>query len=1007
MRTLTIFGAAAFAAAAQAQNLQFTYLWHLEQPIYWPDRQVSGADRYERAWESLQRRDGGAAHPSNNLRDVFGLADRVAAYQSRPRDAVNAIRWTANGGVQVSYSGGLIENISSLGNANQLGYSAGWMNGFREARGWQTSLGKPRMDMVIFPFHHALLPLCDENTVRKEIRLYKEIYADAWGSGVPISRGLFPSEMAFSERLIPVLAQEGVAWALVSAEKISRGCANYPVVFGSGGVNCDPPNLADQLNPAQANYYRVAISRGCAPAEAYPFALTPHRAQYTDAATGAVYSITVVPCSQSLGWKDGYAPLGISDFQALSTQGSAARPMLAVLAHDGDNAWGGGYSYYMEATPNLVSQANSAGFAATTVEQYLQSYPVPTGDVVHVEDGAWVNADGDFGSPQFLNWNWPPVSASGQIDIANGWAEDIRNWAVITAGQNYVDTAEQIAAASGQAVNMRRVLYPDGTTTGAERAWHYFLGALNSGYMYYGTAEDFEVKPTIACNEAIRCAGPVIAGGADATGPSIWVPQRFPWNPGSTNFGPMYGYQQSQSNGDFWIWTFVHDVSGVSSVTLKYRLDDDGSRAIASPANDTYAGGAGVGAWQSAAMTRRVFPTGNVYNNPTIDFFELPAAIADEYSFQVTGIRSKLVDYYVEAVDVRGNVKRSPIQHVYVGAGTGNSGGGGQTVVVTPATPVAGQSVTVTYDPAGRPLASASAVKSHVGYNGWASVVSPDVSMVLNAGKWNCTFTVPTTAAQLDVVFNDGGATWDNNSGSDWHFAVTGTQTNTNFVMDGVLDAGTTLISQNGSMWLRAALRGNKLYLACPDAGEGNDHFLFAARTPGVLRAAQWGKAGQVAQWDLFLADENDNSYVSWFNSAGTATTANVQAASGTGSGVLEGVIDLAAQFGTVPSAIYAAVGAWPTANGTSLVAASQVPPSVNGNSTLDASEYVRIELCALTTAGCCSADVNRDGAVDFFDYLDFVDAFTALGAAADFNQDGAIDFLDYQDIVDAFTVGC
>ena len=24
-----------------------------------------------------------------------------------------------------------------------------------------------------------------------------------------------------------------------------------------------------------------------------------------------------------------------------------------------------------------------------------------------VEDGAWVNADGDFGAPQCINWNWP------------------------------------------------------------------------------------------------------------------------------------------------------------------------------------------------------------------------------------------------------------------------------------------------------------------------------------------------------------------------------------------------------------------------------------------------------------------------------------------------------------------------------------------------------------------------------------------------------------------------
>jgi uncharacterized protein YjiK len=54
-----------------------------------------------------------------------------------------------------------------------------------------------------------------------------------------------------------------------------------------------------------------------------------------------------------------------------------------------------------------------------------------------------------------------------------------------------------------------------------------------------------------------------------------------------------------------------------------------------------------------------------------------------------------------------------------------------------------------------------------------------------------------------------------------------------------------------------------------------------------------------------------------------------------------------------------------------------------------------------------CPADVNADGSLDFFDYLDFVDAFTSLGARADFNGDGAVDFFDYLDFVDRFTSGC
>ncbi len=54
-----------------------------------------------------------------------------------------------------------------------------------------------------------------------------------------------------------------------------------------------------------------------------------------------------------------------------------------------------------------------------------------------------------------------------------------------------------------------------------------------------------------------------------------------------------------------------------------------------------------------------------------------------------------------------------------------------------------------------------------------------------------------------------------------------------------------------------------------------------------------------------------------------------------------------------------------------------------------------------------CTADFNNDSTVDFFDYLDFVDAFSANDPSADFNNDGSIDFFDYLDFVDAFAAGC
>ncbi|MEK6702608.1 MAG: TIGR03790 family protein [Planctomycetota bacterium] len=58
-----------------------------------------------------------------------------------------------------------------------------------------------------------------------------------------------------------------------------------------------------------------------------------------------------------------------------------------------------------------------------------------------------------------------------------------------------------------------------------------------------------------------------------------------------------------------------------------------------------------------------------------------------------------------------------------------------------------------------------------------------------------------------------------------------------------------------------------------------------------------------------------------------------------------------------------------------------------------------------------CPADFNNDGAVDFFDYDEFVNCFEGSscppGTSADFNADGAVDFFDYDEFVVSFEYGC
>jgi len=54
-----------------------------------------------------------------------------------------------------------------------------------------------------------------------------------------------------------------------------------------------------------------------------------------------------------------------------------------------------------------------------------------------------------------------------------------------------------------------------------------------------------------------------------------------------------------------------------------------------------------------------------------------------------------------------------------------------------------------------------------------------------------------------------------------------------------------------------------------------------------------------------------------------------------------------------------------------------------------------------------CTADINTDGVLDFFDVSDFINAFGSGEPDADFNTDGNIDFFDVSDFIQAFNAGC
>jgi len=905
-------------------NVHVTRHWHLHQPIYWPEwnTQNSQVNRYQFAWDSIQIKSqggnmypgSGVVHPQNVLvqgdpgeeGEVFTPDDRVNAYQHGPKDSLARITDMPNAGYSMSFSGSLQENVASLGRNNAYRYTANWNSHNTTARGWQTAGGNTRLDLVNFTYHHSFGPLIPKSVLRKEIQIFKEIWWKTWSgpsdkSGQ--SKGFWPSEAAFSRHMVDVLADEGIEWSIVANSHLSRTCANYFNVAGVGNTtaNIDPPNRADQLGPSvPANQWWSGSLDGRGAWQAAPFAYQAHKVKYVNPETGAEKKITVVPMDDVLSYSIGYGALGTASIDAKIAPFATDpnRPSMVLLSTDGENAWGGGYTSWQEATPDLLHASAAKGYDVTTIQQFLDDHPVPDSAVVHIEDGSWFNAGNDWGSPLFLNWLNPPITMSGNGADQNpytrfdfetpGWHVDFRNWAVLMAGANYIETAEQMwkDANGPESIQIWRIQEPyqqNGTYNNpnlVELGWHLFLSAFDSGFMYFGVWTDDEVKHTLAVNRTIEKVGGYVMGNLanDETPPTVFKPQRYPWNPGGKGWGENTKYQPVGFNGaapfssDFYIWTHVFDVSGVSNVTLRIRVDNDGVNTMANNQNETFAGGTDVGTWRSFSMNARTLPANDPSNNNQINFFMTPTAMAKYYFAKVNGYRGKLLDYYIEAVDGRGNIQKSDIQHVYVeddgtpgeesssvsfssdprdcsplvvnyfsthgplegvgpvyqqisfNGGTnwsrslmsgngvdswtftnnvpdnapfclvwfentngsivdGNNGANWQISIRDcdapsgPGTAVfsnaaACNPVMVEYRPNAGVLQLATQVYAHIGFNGWGMTRPGQVMTKISNNLWRITFIPTNDAGMLDIVFNNGAGNWDNNGGTDWHFAL-------------------------------------------------------------------------------------------------------------------------------------------------------------------------------------------------------------------------------------------
>jgi hypothetical protein len=993
------------AAFAQSNPIHVTYLWHMHQPIYFP-------------YESVDQTDG-AGRFNFSVRGVHD--QRTGAYGDWPKNAVQQGTDLPHAGVQVSFSGSLMENMNGL-------YGFGWRDHYRWGRnGLRTSRDNPRLDLVGIAYHHSLMPLTTKESMLMQIRLHKEAYADNWASGGYYSKGFWPPECAFDVNMIPALVEEGLEWVIVDNGHFDRACQGYPWAPASS----IRPNKADQLNPdpATRGSQWVQLNNVWAPTKvSAPWGYQPRYVQYidpwSDPANPDVKKIIAVPAARYEGNEN--ARGGYGAFKPENVWGDKtdvnndpARPMLILCHSDGDNygmlnadAYNGQHGRFLQMT-----RSNEA-FQNTSVQDYLELYPVPQDDIIHVEPGTWVGIDG--GTPFYDKWR--------ENNARDGEHPDLWSWSVLVAAANRVIHADSLEG-NYSMNDVRWGIGPD-----AAKAWHYFLQAETSCHWYWDYDRDnpWDGNATNGANLAIAEANKVIGRhpGVDGVGPTIWPPQRDIYNPGALQYD-----EAEPASSDFTVFTFVDDVSGLQSVKLYWRVDLDGENPLDEYDNELYAHNpAKVGAWQTVDMAADWYPS---IKGPKVPE---PANRAMRHRAMIAGQTNVLIDYFVEAIDTKGNISRSDIEQVWVGGDASQP-----TVSAEQSTP--GGPVTIRYAKTRSPLGGGP-VFIHIGHNNWTGVVTPAPQMADGGDAWVYTYNPPAGATTISFVFHNGAGVWDNNAGTDWTSEVTSTPpespatpenlggtavsydrillswslvsgaTSYEVLRDGELAGNSTTagfsdtartpsttytysvraVNSAGAsaeataievttparpavedfdllgnapggyrlsspgMKIHAAIRGTKLYVATwfasPD--NANDHFLFVGNqlleTASQTAAPAWTKAPMIAlpADTPYLAQESSNGWCGWFNAP-----PNARATATAQGNILEGVIDLVDTFGSLPETLYVAAASIQSADNGILVA--QAPEQTSDNGDIDAAEFLAIPVASIR-------DSRGDGKLDRLD---------------------------------------
>lgn len=687
-----------------------THLYHMHMPNFWPYFDVTSYEnipngefiQYKLDGDIVLWQDQGKVLPfvpHDNLRNYYAHDAKQQGYTYRPPNKIreNNNNWNKSG-AQLTFSGALMTNIDNL-SALGIHFWPDWAGNFRDVYyNTKTENNFRALDLVYFTYHHSMGPLIGPEYFEKELLMHEHISKSNFfmGKQYQKSKGFFPTELGFSERLIPTLHKLGIEWSFVSNVHLSRTLNDYPNMDLTHTNNLiSPPNPAYMVNQSpNGNWFTESIfNQNREVANKYPFAALPHWAKYVNPDNGNEDKIIVVPANQAASWQEGFISVGpeLAD-RVVKNAKYSERQCFFITAKDGDNSsgFGSGQDGYNSST--RIYSGNS--IEAMSVQEYLKKNPVPEDDVVRVEDGSWIDTGDSPGDQNWYHWQLPPGrwghpkkkdNEPFTVDFETGYHFQMRFYSLLQAYLNYCITAEQIQKdLTGQELRIDQITKPiKGNANFAELGWYFLTSSLDSGFAYYGENVDDTMKPILGMENSLYFTKKFIKKHIekDRTGPTMWWVQRWPTNPGGLNRDKSTGWIKRKFNNHFSIFTYAYDISDIKSMTLKIRVDHDGVNPTSDNSNEVYHPDKfqgnlqitpnAVGAWKEYTMNHRKLPTNGMprdkdYNEKYYD--PVPASISsDLYYAYLDEYENCLIDYYIEAIDSRGNVKKSEIQHVWVG----------------------------------------------------------------------------------------------------------------------------------------------------------------------------------------------------------------------------------------------------------------------------------------------------------------------------------------------------